>query len=92
MTSHTNVLLHDIHSLDDVYDQLARQLPLPVHFGRNLDALFDLLSADVEGSLTLRWPDVADALVHLGQERHAALLATLRDAANERDDLELKLG
>ncbi|WP_432720238.1 barstar family protein [Jeongeupia wiesaeckerbachi] len=92
MTAHRNVLLHDIHSMDDVYAQLGRQLPLPDHFGRNLDALFDLLTVDVEGPLTLNWPDADDARAHLGTERHAALLATLRDAADERDDLQLRIG
>ncbi|GHD59047.1 barstar family protein [Jeongeupia chitinilytica] len=92
MSKHHTVVLHDIRSMDDVYAQLARQLPLPAHFGRNLDALFDLLTADLEGSLTLNWPDAADARPYLGADRHAALLTTLRDAADERDDLHLRIG
>ncbi|MBM3115586.1 barstar family protein [Jeongeupia naejangsanensis] len=92
MTTHCNVLLHDIRNMDDVYDQLGRQLPLPAHFGRNLDALFDFLTVDAAGPLTLNWPDAADARTHLGTERHAALLATLRDAADERSDLQLRIG
>jgi hypothetical protein len=38
-----------IHSLDDLYDQISTRLSLPAHFGRNLDALWDVLSTDVEG-------------------------------------------
>ncbi|AOX99151.1 barstar family protein [Jeongeupia sp. USM3] len=92
MTPHKNVLLHDIRSMDDVYEQLARQLPLPVYFGRNLDALFDLLTTDIEGPLTLHWPDASAAREQLGAEHYAALIATLRDAADERDDLQLRIG
>ncbi|HPI54933.1 MAG TPA: barstar family protein [Chitinophagaceae bacterium] len=33
-----------IQSMDDFYDQLQDALSLPDYFGRNLDALFDILS------------------------------------------------
>ena len=40
-------VLTDVRSMDDVYRQLAEQLPLPAHFGNNLDALWDALSTDL---------------------------------------------
>ncbi|MCK7468404.1 MAG: barstar family protein [Desulfosudis oleivorans] len=44
-----------IRSLDDLYDQLASRLSLPAHFGRNLDALWDVLSTDIEGPFEIVW-------------------------------------
>jgi ribonuclease inhibitor len=43
------VIPADVESIDAVYDILARDLALPKHFGRNLDALYDALTGEVEG-------------------------------------------
>ncbi|MBP9531456.1 MAG: barstar family protein [Syntrophaceae bacterium] len=38
-----------ISSLNDLHDQLSKKLFLPDPFGRNLDALWDVLAADIPG-------------------------------------------
>lgn len=55
-----------IRSLDDLYDQLSKRLSLPKHFGRNLDALWDVLSTDVEGPFEITWrhADSSKKMVH----------------------------
>jgi ribonuclease inhibitor len=75
---------HD--TLDKVYDAFERQLGLNKTFGRNLDALADVLSRDVRGPVEIVWKDHA-ALGRDGER----LLATLREIAAERKDVRLVL-
>lgn len=78
-------------SLDAVYDVLARELRLPAHFGRNLDALYDALTGDVAGPITIVIED-ATALERSLGEKGRMLIEALRDAAGARKDLRLELG
>ena len=73
---------HD--SRDAVFDALARDLGFPAHWGRNLDALYDVLRADIAGPIEIVWRGGAD-----GREL-AAIRAVLRDVARERADVVLK--
>jgi ribonuclease inhibitor len=87
----TRVLLDASHdTLDKVYDALQAQLALPRHFGRNLDALWDVLTGDVRGPVTIRWRDHAKARAALGADYHR-LIATLREAEAVRRDFRLEL-
>ena len=81
--------LTDIRSLDRLYDELARQLDFPSHFGRNLDALWDTLSADVEGPLNIVWEDAALSRASLGDD-YARVVTLLEDVAAERGDMMLE--
>jgi ribonuclease inhibitor len=64
----------------DLHDALAKGLHLPATYGRNLDALWDCLTRDVKGPVTieLRHVDKADARL----KRYVALL---REVAEKRD-------
>lgn len=75
-----------VGSLDDLYDELAGQLAFPPHFGRNLDALWDVLVTDVAGPVELVWEDAALSRVAMGEDfpRVATLFA---DLAKERADI-----
>jgi ribonuclease inhibitor len=75
---------HD--TLDKVYDALGRQLGLKKSFGRNLDALWDVLTNDVRGPVEIVWTERAE----LGRDGER-LLATLREIAAERKDVRLIL-
>jgi ribonuclease inhibitor len=87
----TRVLLDASHdTLDKVYDALQLQLPLPQHFGRNLDALWDALTTDVRGPVTIVWRDAARARAALGED-YERLVATLRDVVAERPDFRVIL-
>jgi len=63
---------------DNAHDHLARQLSLPEWYGRNLDALHDLLTAGV-GAETITLTH-AEALEELGAYGRR-LLQVLQDAA-----------
>jgi ribonuclease inhibitor len=77
-----------IGSLDEFYDELARGLPFPAHFGRNLDALWDVLTADLEGPLEIVWEDSAASRKSMGKD-FPRISALLREAEKEREDLRV---
>ncbi|MGC2063919.1 MAG: barstar family protein [Thermodesulfovibrionales bacterium] len=79
-----------IHSLDDLYDQLSRQLSLPEHFGRNLDALLDVLSTDIEGPFEIVWKKADESKKKMGGGYGRALKA-LQELGKERDDFKLRI-
>lgn len=81
-------VLRDVRSLDQCYDELARQLEFPSHFGRNLDALWDILAIDVAGPIEIIWE--RSAQVCLGED-YAKLLALFNNLAAERDDFIITL-
>lgn len=82
--------LSDIRSVARFYDELARQLDFPAHFGRNLDALWDVLVNDIEGPLEIVWQDTRLSQETMGDD-YARLVALLEEAAEERGDVTLKL-
>jgi len=79
-----------IRALADVYASMGRQLGFPRHFGANLDALYDVLTGDVAGPVTIVWRDHRLSETALGAD-YAPLLAVLRDASDARPDLWLIL-
>lgn len=83
-------VLRDIHSLAQFYDELARQLAFPAHFGRNLDALWDVLTGEVAGPFEIVWEESAKAQANLGLD-YAKLIILLNDLAAERDDFTFVL-
>ncbi len=78
----------EIRSLDDLYDEFTKRLPFPDYFGRNLDALWDVLSTDIEGPIEVMWEDAATSAEAMGEdfERVAALL---KDLEEEREDFRV---
>lgn len=78
--------LTGIRSLDQLYDELAHQLGFPRHFGRNLDALWDTLTTDVEGPLAIVWEDSDQAQACLGDD-YARMVTLLEEVATERGDM-----
>jgi len=83
-------VLHDIRTLAQLYDELARQLAFPAHFGRNLDALWDVLAGDVAGPFEIVWEESAKAQSNLGLD-YAKPIILLNDLAAERDDFTFVL-
>jgi ribonuclease inhibitor len=81
-----------IESRDDFYAELKRsELPLPRHFGRNLDALWDVLTADLAGPLEIVWNASGISRSAMGGEKHDELVRLLLDAAVDRDDLKVSI-
>ncbi len=80
----------DIRSLDDLYDQLASRLSFPAHFGRNLDALWDVLSTDIEGPFKIEWKHANNSRKTMGRDFERAV-KLLQELQEERDDFKLKM-
>jgi ribonuclease inhibitor len=79
-----------IRSLTDLYDQLEKKLSFPDHFGRNLDALGDVLSHDIEGPFEIVWRHAADSQKTMGVDFERGV-TVLQDLEKERDDFTLKI-
>jgi ribonuclease inhibitor len=79
-----------IRSLDDLYDQLSTRLGLSEHFGRNLDALWDVLSTDVEGPFEIEWKHSDDSKKRMGKDFDRAV-TLLQETEKERADFKLKI-
>jgi len=78
-----------ISSLDDLYDQLSQCCQFPPHFGRNLDALWDVLSTDVVGPIEIVWEDAAVSQAALG-DAFDKICTLFRDLEQERDDVTVE--
>ena len=80
-----------VRSLDLFYDEISRQLAFPEHFGRNLDALWDVLSADIEGPIEVVWEDPDSSRLEMGGEFNR-VLAVLKAVEKARKDFRLRVG
>ncbi len=79
-----------IRSLDDFYDEISRQLSLPAYFGRNLDALWDVLSTDVEGPVEITWRNARSSKQAMGED-FEKVLKVLKELEGEREDFKVIL-
>ena len=71
------------------HDHLQAQLRLPAYYGRNLDALYDLLTETAEPTtVILRY---ADQMQQQMGAYGAALLVTLRQAEENTPNLSLEI-
>lgn len=77
-----------IRSLDEFYDEIAKKLRFPDYFGRNLDALWDVLSTDVKGPVELIWEDSEASKKSMGKD-FEKVSALLKDAEKEREDFKV---
>lgn len=73
-----------------VLAKLARDLDFPAHFRPNLDALFDVLTTDIQGPIRIEWRISGMVEAALGSELEP-LRRTLADAAASRADLVLQI-
>jgi ribonuclease inhibitor len=90
MTARRCVLTGKETSLDAVYRAMAEQLGFPAWAGRNLDALWDVLTTEIPGPVEIVWTGSAEAKRTLGAD-FDHLVAVLRDVAERRPDFRLIL-
>ncbi|HSW63316.1 MAG TPA: barstar family protein [Dissulfurispiraceae bacterium] len=77
-----------IQSVKAFYDELARIFPLPEYFGRNLDALADVLTTDIEGPFEIVWEHALLSKKAMKGD-YAKIIAVLKHVAAERDDFRI---
>jgi ribonuclease inhibitor len=73
-----------------VRDRLVSALDLPAWTGRNLDALWDVLSTDAKGPIRIVWKDHRRAATVLGPD-YRRLVTLFHDLAAARRDVTFKL-
>ena len=72
----------EIGDYEDFYAQLKEKLTLPEHFGDNLDALFDVITGELEIPLHLEFVNMSVEQLEIFED----LLTTLEDAEDEVED------
>ena len=72
----------EIGDYEDFYAQLKEKLTLPEHFGDNLDALFDVITGELEMPLDLEFVKMSVEQLEIFED----LLTTLEDAEDEVED------
>jgi ribonuclease inhibitor len=77
-----------IRSLEEFYDQISGKLLFPDYFGRNLDALWDVLTTDVQGPLELAWEDAEASKKFMGKD-FEKIAALLKEVEKEREDFKV---
>ncbi|ERI07401.1 putative barstar [Aneurinibacillus aneurinilyticus ATCC 12856] len=71
-----------ITSMDELHNTLHLQFGFPDYYGRNLDALWDMLTGGIELPVTIEWQSYATSSERLGEEGQR-LLELLREAEQE---------
>lgn len=69
----------EIGDYEDFYAQLKEKLTLPEYFGDNLDALFDVITGELEMPLHLEFVNLSVEQLEIFED----LLTTLEDAEEE---------
>lgn len=72
----------EIGDYEDFYAQVKEKLTLPEHFGDNLDALFDVITGELEMPLHLEFVNMSVEQLEIFED----LLTTLEDAEDEVED------
>ena len=72
----------NISSAEELYTVLANELEFPEYFGRNEDALWDVLTGDMELPAEIRFIDVSPEKA----EQFQSIISVFEDAANELGD------
>lgn len=72
----------EIGDYEDFYAQLKEKLTLPERFGDNLDALFDVITGELEMPLHLEFVNMSVEQLEIFED----LLTTLEDAEDEIED------
>ena len=80
----------EARSREDFYDAVEKDWALPAWFGRNLDALWDVLGDRVTGSTLIIW-DGADAFASVDPDLASMVIGVLRDAVSQADRLAVLL-
>ncbi|NVN93129.1 MAG: barstar family protein [Desulfuromonadales bacterium] len=80
----------NVRSLEEFYGELSRQLPFPPTFGNNLDALWDVLTTDIAGSLRIVWNGAETSHRAMGKD-FETVVALLRDVGKERKDFSVTI-
>lgn len=72
----------EIGDEEDFYTQLKEKIDLPEHFGDNLDALYDVISGDVELPLHIEFVNMSVEQLDIFEE----IIGVLEDLDDDMED------
>jgi ribonuclease inhibitor len=78
------------YSAEDIHNQFAESGYFPPYYGKNLDALYDVL-ANFEQDLTVWWVNSDVSTQRLGHEKFTGFLDVFHDAAKNNKDYRVCL-
>ncbi|MCK6073467.1 barstar family protein [Paenibacillus silvae] len=79
-----------LHSREALHQFLQEKLQLGEHYGRNLDALWDALTGEVQMPLTIHWSFLDSTREMIG-EYADQVIEVMREAQQEMPDFTLEL-
>ncbi|MFC4161126.1 barstar family protein [Chitinimonas lacunae] len=80
----------NVETIADFFAQLEGQLELDYELGHNLDAVYDVLTSELDGPAELVWHNTDLARIHLG-DWFVRILDVIHTAAADRGDLTVSL-
>lgn len=81
----------EIKSHDHLHTVLAKQLNFPKLYGKNLDALYDVLSNDYSGQTVIKIKHLNFLKARLGADYTEALIQAIMDASEDNPKIILVL-
>ena len=78
-----------IHDSVEFHREIGELLDMGPYYGRNLDALWDRLSTDIERPITLVWTGSDESRRHLGEE-FARIVGVLERVKKQDEAWNLK--
>lgn len=79
-----------INSIEELHDHLKKAFDFPDYYGRNLDAVYDLLSGDSEMPMKVKWIGFHDFKSKF--ESYAEeLLEVFEDVEDELHDFQIEI-
>ena len=79
-----------LYTREQLHDVLTKVCGFPADYGRNLDALWDALSTDVEGPFEIVWTHSDDSKKSMGKD-FQRVIKLLKELKKERDDFKLTI-
>ncbi len=73
----------DIRSEADFHRKISEAMDFPSYYGKNLDALWDILSTDIERPITLVWENAALSKESMGDSFYKIVDLLNRVAAQD---------
>ena len=76
-----------IGSEAEFHDKIAEAMDFPSYYGKNLDALWDVLSTEIERPITLVWKNSASSEASMGDD-----FSKIHDLLNKVVDQDIEWG
>lgn len=81
----------EVKSQDHLHTMLAKQLNFPNYYGKNLDALYEILSNDHSGQTIIKIKFLAILKNKIGADYTEALIQAIMDASEDNPKILLVL-